>query len=96
MVSRYCVQIRKTMANGASTDPKINDALRNAITAALKMNVPRATIDRQIEKMKNVKLRKEMIEVCGPGRSCILVDVETDNISRTRQDIKKILKKIKG
>lgn len=96
LVSKYCLQIRKTMQNGASTDPKVNDALRNVVASALKMGVPRVTIDRQIERAKNVTLRKMLLEVYGPGRSFILLDIETDNISRTRHDIKKILRKVKG
>ena len=87
---------RAVVVGGGSTDPKVNDKLNDAITAALKMSVPKETINRTIEKAKNVALRKETVEVMGPGGSFLLVDLETDNISRTRHDLKKIFKKLKG
>ena len=93
--NKHCMQIRRAAALG-SPDPKINDKLRDAIAAALKANVPRATIDRQLEKAKNVTLRKEIIEILVPGGAFLLVDLETDNTSRTRHEMKRVLKNLKG
>lgn len=94
MIAKLCNEIRRKAAG--QPDPKINDALREVITRALKQQVPKATIDRQLEKVKNVKIRKELIEILGPGRSFILINIETDNISRTRHDLKKVIKKVPG
>lgn len=92
--NRYCMLIRRACVSG--TDPKVNDKLRDIIALALKSQVPRATIDRQIERAKQVKLKEMVIEVMTPGGAFLLCEIETDNISRTRQDMKKILRKITG
>lgn len=92
--NRYCMMIRRACAHG--TDPKVNDKLRDVIAQALKCQIARATIDRQIERAKNVKIREVIVEVATPGGAFLLCEVETDNISRTRADLKKIMRKIPG
>ena len=96
LINKFCMRIRRAAALGGSADPKINDKLRNTITDALKANIPRATIDRQLEKAKNIKLKQELVEVMAPGGAFLLCDVETDSISKTRQEFKKILRHVKG
>jgi len=97
MINKHCFAIRKSVTlGGGSTDPKVNGKLADALAAANKANVPRATIDRTLEKARNTALRKELLEIMGPGGSYILLDIETDNISRTRHDLKKTLRKVKG
>jgi transcriptional/translational regulatory protein YebC/TACO1 len=93
-ISRHCKLITRACAGG--TDPKINTILHNSINAALKAGVSRATIDRQVERAKNVVLKQEIVEVMGPGGAFLLFEIETDNISKTRQNIKKVLRKIPG
>lgn len=96
MTNKHCFAIRRAIYwGGGQTDPKINGKLADAIALALKANVPKDTINRTLEKAKNVKMHKELLEVGGPGGCFMLVDVETDNISRTRHDLKKIFRKVK-
>jgi translational activator of cytochrome c oxidase 1 len=96
LINKYCFAIRRAVGVGGSIDPKINDKLAQVITSALKASVPKETINRTLDRAKNVKLRKELIEASGPGGCFMLLDVETDNISRTRHDLKKIFRKVKG
>lgn len=91
MISKYCQTVRRVALAGGF-DPKVNDKLNDAMAAALKANVPKDSLLKCLEKAKNAKLAKEVLEIQGPGGCFLLVDVETDNISRTRHDIKKIMK----
>lgn len=96
MISKYCLAVRKALVTGGGTDPKLNSALANVLAAAQKDNVPKDTLMRQIEKFNNIELKKHIIEIIGPNNIFLMVELETDDISRTRHDVKKILKKFKG
>ena len=94
MISKYCMAVRKACLGG--TDPKLNSALASILAAAQKDNVPKDTLMRQIERFNNIQLKKHMMEIIGPNSIFLLVEVETDDIARTRHELKKCLKKLKG
>lgn len=92
--SRYVQLVRRAViAGGRQPNPKLNGKLAEVLTQAGKMNVPKATLDRAIERAMNVKIINVNIEIQGPGGSAVIVRCETDNIGTLRRDLKKILKK---
>lgn len=95
-ISKYCLAVRKACLAGGGGDPKLNSALANVLAAAQKENVPKDTLMRQIDKFNNVQLKKHLLEIVAPGSIFVIVEVETDDIARTRHDLKKCLKKLKG
>ena len=95
IISRHCLVVRKAVLAGGP-DPKLNSTLANAFANAQKDNVPKDTLLRAVDKVLNAKLTRHTLEIIGPSNVFILVEVETENIARTRHDLKQVLKKFKG
>lgn len=71
-------------------------ALRTAIDAARKENMPKDNIDRAIKKGSeagSAAMDAVMYETYGPGGAAILIEALTDNRNRTAQEIKHLLSK---
>lgn len=93
-ISRYVQLVRKAIVlNKMQTDPKLNSKLAAVLAEALKANVPKATLERAIERSQNIKLKALNLEIQGPKGSSIIARCETDNIPLLRRDVKKLLKK---
>lgn len=94
LFSRYVLMVRKAITmNKYQTDPKINKALADVLSEAQKFNVPKATLDRAIERSANVKIKNINFECKGKSGYALIIRCETDNISFVRKDIKKVMKK---
>ena len=95
LASRFSFLIRiEAIKNGA--DPHLNTTLAKLIGEAQKAGVRSETIKRQLDKVANAKIKTFMMDAMGPGRCLLLIETETDNVSRTRMEIKTVLRKTKG
>lgn len=83
---------------GADTD--MNFQLRVAVDAAKGANMPKANIERAIERGVGGgaagALQEQLYEVYAPGGVAMIVEAVTDNVNRTVAEIKSILNKNGG
>ncbi|WP_071460691.1 YebC/PmpR family DNA-binding transcriptional regulator [Bacillus massilinigeriensis] len=78
-------------AKQGEPDPELNQNLRVVLERAKTYNVPRAIIDRAIEKAKGgaEELYDELrYEGFGPNGSMVIVDALTNNVNRTASDVR--------
>jgi YebC/PmpR family DNA-binding regulatory protein len=93
--------IRMAVKEGGSGDPGFNPALRLALEKAREVNMPKANIDRAIErglgKTAGGKIIDEVIyEGYGPGGIGLLISALTDNHNRTSAEVRGVLEKAGG
>ncbi len=82
-----------------SKDPSTNPRLRSAIQMARSSNMPKANIERAINKSqgnKNLNYSSIVYEGFGPEKIAIMVEVLTDNKNRTASNIRTIFQKFGG
>ncbi len=87
------------IAARGGTDPEINSSLAMAIEKARAANMPRANIQRAIDRVndKNAAVLEETIyEGYGPGGAGIIVETATDNKNRTYPEVRTALTKNGG
>lgn len=82
-------------------DPNINSSLANAIAAARKISMPKATIDQAVARgqgrsLSGATLEPMKFEVMMPPLAAFILDVETDNRARALQDINVVIHRHKG
>lgn len=89
-----------TIAAREGTDPERNFALRLAIDKAKRFNVPKANVERAIQRVSGTQRERRLEEVLyegyGPGGVAFMVEVATDNRQRTATEIKNILERSGG
>ncbi len=77
-----------------------NYKLKNAIEEAKKLNVPKALIEKAIQKgsgeLAGEKLESFIFEAYGPGNVSLIIEGITDNKKRSLAEIKKLLNDNKG
>ena len=87
-------------ARAGLPDPASNPRLRAAITAALKSNMTRDTIDRAVKKASGAAGGEEYAEVryegYGPYGVALIVEALTDNRNRTASDVRAAFSKLGG
>ena len=79
------------VAKQGEPDPESNQALRVVLERAKTYNVPRAIIDRAIEKAKGgseESYSELRYEGFGPNGSMVIVDALTNNVNRTASDVR--------
>ncbi|WOV87185.1 YebC/PmpR family DNA-binding transcriptional regulator [Sporosarcina oncorhynchi] len=79
------------VAKQGDPDPELNQALRMVIERAKTYNVPRAIIDRAIEKAKGggeENYDELRYEGFGPNGSMVIVDALTNNVNRTASEVR--------
>ncbi|KFA67480.1 hypothetical protein S40285_00232 [Stachybotrys chlorohalonatus IBT 40285] len=79
-------------------DLKSNPQLVNAIAAATKASIPKALIEAAIARGQGrsttgAKLEPLTLEILMPPNIALIVDLETDNKTRTMSDVKVVVKK---
>ncbi|MFD3450111.1 YebC/PmpR family DNA-binding transcriptional regulator [Microbacteriaceae bacterium 4G12] len=87
------------VAKQGEPDPEANQALRFVLERAKTYNVPRAIIDRAIEKAKggsDENYDELRYEGFGPNGSMIIVDALTNNVNRTAADVRAAFNKNGG
>ncbi|WP_020617041.1 YebC/PmpR family DNA-binding transcriptional regulator [Paenibacillus daejeonensis] len=96
--AKFGVEIYVAAKKG-EPDPESNRALKVVLERAKTYNVPKAIIDRALDKAKGsgdenyVELRYEGF---GPSGSMIIVDALTNNVNRTAPDVRSIFNKNGG
>ena len=87
-------------ARAGLPDPASNPRLRAAITAALKANMTRDTIDRAVKKAAGATGGEDYAEVryegYGPHGVAVIVEALTDNRNRTASDVRAAFSKLGG
>jgi YebC/PmpR family DNA-binding regulatory protein len=86
-------------AKQGEPDPKSNQALKVVLERAKTYNVPKAIIDRAIEKAKSgaeENYDELRYEGFGPSGSMVIVDALTNNVNRTASDVRAAFSKNSG
>ncbi len=89
-----------SIAARAGNDPAMNFQLRLACEKARAANMPKANIDRAIERGAGDKgaaqIEEIIYEAYGPSGTAILIEAATDNKNRASAEIKAVLNKFGG
>ena len=78
-------------AKQGEPDPELNQSLRFVLERAKTYNVPKAIVDRAIEKAKggsDENYDELRYEGFGPNGSMVIVDALTNNVNRTASDVR--------
>lgn len=95
--SKHSKAIAIAIKSGGSIDPEMNSKLRFSIEQAKADNMPKANIDRILERASEVKNIEEIVyEGFGPDGVNVIVSAATDNKNRTSQEIKNLFEKAGG
>jgi YebC/PmpR family DNA-binding regulatory protein len=97
--TRAIKEITVAVKEGNSADPETNPTLRNAISNAKGVNMPKDTIERAIKKASGADADNyELVtfEGYGPNGIAIFVECTTDNTNRTVASIRSIFNKSGG
>lgn len=95
--SKHTKAIAIAIKAGGNADPEMNSKLRFAIEQAKADNMPKANIDRILERASEAKNIDEVIyEGFGPDGVNVVVSAATDNKNRTAQEMKNIFEKAGG
>lgn len=84
---------------GGGKDPDSNSALRLALLKAKDVNMPKAVIDRAIERGTSTEgtlLEQIILEGYGPEGVAILVEAVTDNRNRTVSEVRNVFSRFGG
>lgn len=95
------VRLISISVRAGGPDPDSNPTLRLALEKAKEANMPKANIDRAIEKASGkeggaVNMEEVSYEAFGPGGVAMIIQGVTDNKNRAVSDIKKIVVKHGG
>ncbi|CAG0888901.1 unnamed protein product [Darwinula stevensoni] len=92
--AKFAYLIRTAVKDGGgSTDIKLNSKLAEVIEAAKSKGVNMSTIQNAMKASSKDNAKPYLLEVRGPGGSMFLLDVFTENLKRTKQEITNILNK---
>lgn len=96
--SKFGLEIYVAAKKG-EPDPESNRALKVVLERAKTYNVPKAIIERALEKARGTadeKYEELRYEGFGPGGSMVIVDALTDNVNRTAADVRAAFNKNGG
>lgn len=95
--SRHAKAIALAIKAGGSADPELNSKLRFAIEQAKADNMPKANIERILQRSQEMGDLEEVVyEGYGPLGVGVVVDAVTNNRNRTSQEIKNIFERAGG
>ncbi|XP_067869229.1 translational activator of cytochrome c oxidase 1-like isoform X2 [Heterodontus francisci] len=95
MFAKLSIMIRLAVRDGGS-NPEFNTQLANIVEQCRAKNMPKVSIEAAIKGAKSKASTYSLYEGRGPGGSSLLIEVLTDNNSRSHQEIKSILNKNGG
>lgn len=96
--AKFGVEIYAAAKQG-EPDPESNQALKVVLERAKTYNIPKAIIDRAIEKAKggsDENYDELRYEGFGPNGSMVIVDALTNNVNRTAQAVRAVFRKYGG
>ncbi|WP_372919645.1 YebC/PmpR family DNA-binding transcriptional regulator [Salegentibacter sp.] len=97
--TRAIKEISVAVKDGGGPDPEANPALRNAISNAKGVNMPKDTIERAIKKASGADADNYEIvtfEGYGPNGIAFFIECTTDNTNRTVASVRSIFSKNGG
>ncbi|WP_424492780.1 YebC/PmpR family DNA-binding transcriptional regulator [Salinimicrobium sp. GXAS 041] len=97
--TRAIKEISVAVKEGGGPDPETNPALRNAVSNAKGVNMPKDTIERAIKKASGAEAdnyEAVTFEGYGPHGIAIFVECTTDNTNRTVASVRSIFSKNGG
>ncbi|UZH56665.1 YebC/PmpR family DNA-binding transcriptional regulator [Salinimicrobium tongyeongense] len=97
--TRAIKDISVAVKTGGGADPEANPALRNAISNAKGVNMPKDTIERAIKKASGAEADNyELVtfEGYGPNGIAFFIECTTDNTNRTVSSVRSIFSKNGG
>ncbi|XP_026207906.1 translational activator of cytochrome c oxidase 1 isoform X3 [Anabas testudineus] len=96
MFMKFGMMIRIAVKEGGP-NPDMNVNLANILEQCRSKNMPKASIEAAIKGAEKAKpASQHMFEARGPGGCLLLIEVLTDNTTRSHQDIKRLLIKNGG
>ncbi|XP_070782821.1 translational activator of cytochrome c oxidase 1 [Enoplosus armatus] len=96
MFMKFGMMIKIAVKEGGS-NPEMNVNLAHILEQCRGKNMPKASIDAAIKSAEKAKpASQHMFEARGPGGCLLLIEVLTDNNSRSHQEIKRLLNKNGG
>uniref|UniRef100_A0A3P8T0Q1 Translational activator of cytochrome c oxidase 1 n=1 Tax=Amphiprion percula TaxID=161767 RepID=A0A3P8T0Q1_AMPPE len=96
MFMKFGMMIRIAVKEGGS-NPDLNLNLAQILEQCRSKNMPKASVDAAIKSAEKSKpATQHMFEARGPGGCLLLIEVLTDNSSRTHQEVKRLLTKNGG
>ncbi|KAI1896393.1 hypothetical protein AGOR_G00094320 [Albula goreensis] len=96
MFAKMAMMIRVAVREGGP-NPEFNSQLANLVEQCRSKNMPKASIEAAIKGAEKAKSGTySLYEARGPGGSLLLIEVLTDNNSRTHQTVKYLLQKHGG
>ncbi|MEQ2254984.1 hypothetical protein ILYODFUR_009145 [Ilyodon furcidens] len=96
MFMKFGMLIRIAVKEGGS-NPDLNINLAHLLEQCRSKNMPKASIDAAVKSAEKAKpASQHMFEARGPGGCMLLIEVLTDNNSRTHQEIRRLLNKSGG
>ncbi|XP_030630882.1 potassium voltage-gated channel subfamily H member 6-like [Chanos chanos] len=96
MIMKYTMMIRIAVKEGGP-NPEYNIALANLIEQCRSKSFPKATIEAAIKGAEKAKAGTQYLyEGHGPGGCMLLIEVLTDNNTRSHQEVKRIMSKHGG
>ena len=97
--TRAIKEISVAVKEGGGPDPETNPALRNAVSNAKGVNMPKDTIERAIKKASGAEAENyELVtfEGYGPNGIAFFIECTTDNTNRTVASVRSIFSKNGG
>ncbi|XP_038591911.1 translational activator of cytochrome c oxidase 1 [Micropterus salmoides] len=96
MFMKFGMMIRIAVKEGGS-NPDMNLNLAHILEQCRAKNMPKASIEAAIKSAEKAKpASQHMFEARGPGGCLLLIEILTDNTSRSHQEIKRLLIKNGG
>lgn len=96
MFQKFAMMIRLAVKEGGS-NPDLNLNLAQILEQCRSKNMPKASVDAAIKSAEKAKpASQHMFEARGPGGCLLLIEVLTDNINRSHQEIRRLLTKNGG
>ncbi|NP_001297866.1 translational activator of cytochrome c oxidase 1 [Esox lucius] len=94
MFMRLAMMIRIAVKEGGSSNPEFNIALANVVEQCRGKNMPKASIEAAIKGAEKSKAgTQHTYEARGPGGCMLLIDILTDNNTRSLQEVRHLLNK---
>ncbi|XP_029383824.1 translational activator of cytochrome c oxidase 1 [Echeneis naucrates] len=96
MFMKFGMMIKLAVKEGGP-NPDLNVSLAHILEQCRNKNMPKASIEAAIKNAEKAKpASQHMFEARGPGGCLLLIEVLTDNNSRSHQEIKRLLNKNGG
>ncbi|XP_077359884.1 translational activator of cytochrome c oxidase 1 [Festucalex cinctus] len=96
MIAKFVMLIKNVVKEGGP-NPDMNLNLAHLLEQCRNKNVPKASIENAIKNAEKAKpMSQFMFEARGPGGCLLLIEVLTDNSTRSKQDVRSVLSKNGG